>query len=326
MLVAIPALNEEATIADVVSRVPRSAPGVDAVDVLVVNDGSTDGTVRCAVEAGADVVSHPQSRGVGAAFHTALNYAMARPVDLLVTIDGDGQFDPGDIPKLIRPVVEDRADFTTASRFADTTLTPSMPWVKRWGNRMMSRLISRIARQRFHDVSCGMRCYNRPAAMHLNLLGTFTYTQEVFLNLAFKGLRIVEVPIAVRGVRQHGDSRVAGSILRYALKTSSIIFRCYRDYRPMRFFGRLALALMVPGVGLAVYFLVNYIATGKFAGEKWAAFTGAALFVFGLILLLMGVAGDMLNRHRIYLEELLYDVRTQRRTRPPDGRDDGGVT
>ena len=120
-----------------------------------------------------------------------------------------------------------------------------MPAVKRWGNRAMSSLISRLAGQEFHDVSCGMRCYSRRAALQLHLVGRFTYTQEVVLNLAFKGLRIAEVPVRVRGEREFGESRVAGNLWRYALRSAQIIFRAYRDYHPLRFFGGLAAALLV---------------------------------------------------------------------------------
>jgi hypothetical protein len=174
----------------------------------------------------------------------------------------------------------------------------------------MSRLISRLVGQRFYDVSCGMRCYNRRAAMSLNAIGEFTYTQEVFLNLAFKGLRMVEVPIRVQGVRRHGKSRVANSLWRYGANTLWIIFRCYRDYRPMRFFGRLAALFMIPGLALEIFLLVHRITTGGFKGQIWAGFTGAGLFLLGLIMLLMGIIGDMLDRHRIYLEEILYHLRS----------------
>lgn len=100
-----------------------------------------------------------------------------RGVDLIVTLDADGQFDPSGMPALIEPVVAGEADFSTASRFKDPSLQPDMPWVRLWGNRVMSRVISRLARQKFHDLSCGMRCYSRTAALHLDLLGHFTYTQ-----------------------------------------------------------------------------------------------------------------------------------------------------
>jgi hypothetical protein len=154
-----------------------------------------------------------------------------------------------------------------------------------------------------------MRCYSRRAALSLNLLGQFTYTQEVFLNLAFKQMRLAEVPIKVRGRRQHGDSRVAGNLLNYALKTSRIIFRCYRDYHPMRFFGWLAVALLIAAAGLASFFVVHYLVTGSFSPHKWAGFISACLAALSLMMFFMGMIGDMLNRHRIYLEELLYRQR-----------------
>ena len=313
LLVTMPALNEERTVGDVIRAIPRDIPGVRSVDVLVINDGSTDATEAKAVEAGAEVINQPCRMGVGAAFHTALRYTLENPYDLVVSIDADGQFDPGHIPVLVEPVVSGRADFTTASRFKDPSLVPPMPWMKRWGNRMMSRLISRIAGQKFYDVSCGMRCYSSKAAMHLNLRGAFTYTQEVILNLAFKQMRIVEVPLAVRGSRQYGQSRVADNLFKYGMNTLRIIFRCYRDYRPMQFFGLLTLLLMVPGFLLEVFLLVHYIATGALSPHKWAGFVGAGLFIMGMLTFLIGMVGDMLDRQRIYLEELLYERRRQNR-------------
>jgi glycosyltransferase involved in cell wall biosynthesis len=309
LVVILPALNEQATVGDVIRRIPSRIAGVADVRALVVDDGSSDATQAEAEAAGAKVVSHGRRRGVGAAFQTGIGQALEMGADLIVSIDADGQFDPATIPTLIAPVVAGDADFATASRFADPRLAPKMPPIKRWGNRMMSRLVSHLAGQRFHDVSCGMRCYNRAAALSLNAIAAFTYTQEVFLNLAFKGLRIVEVPIPVEGVRRHGDSRVANNLWRYGVNTLWILFRCYRDYRPMRLFGGMALAMMVPAVLLEVFLLVHYLRTGSFSPHKWAGFTGAALLTLGLLSLLMGLLGDMLDRHRIYLEEVLYHVR-----------------
>jgi len=309
LLVAIPALDEARTVGGVVAGIPRDIPGVDEVRVLVVDDGSRDATGEEAARAGARVIRHDRTRGVGAAFHTALAFALSEGADLVVSIDADGQFDPADIPKLVAPVREGRADFATASRFADPALVPEMPWAKRWGNRMMSRLVSRLAGQTFRDVSCGMRCYSRRAALSLHPMGAFTYTQEVFLNLAFKQMRIVEVPIRVRGEREFGESRVAGDLVRYALHTAAIIFRCYRDYRPMRFFGGAALLFAAPALGLWAFLGVHYLATGSFSPYKWTGFAGAALLGFALAAFFLGVVGDMLNRHRTYLEELVERAR-----------------
>jgi glycosyltransferase involved in cell wall biosynthesis len=313
LLVALPALDEEKTVAAVVRGVPRSIPGVGAVEVLVVDDGSSDRTAEEAEAAGAFVIRHPHPRGVGAAFHTALACGIERGADLIVSIDADGQFDPADIPALVRPVAAGEADFATASRFIDPDLIPEMPGIKLWGNRMMSRLISSLAGETFHDVSCGMRCYSRDAALRLTLTASFTYTQEVVLNLAFKQMRIVEVPIRVRGQREHGESRVAKNLWRYGWRTARIAFRSFRDYKPMRFFGGLAAGLLVPAAGLLLFLFQHYLSTGNFSPHKWAGFTALGLTVVALLLLQLGMTGAMLARHRVYLEEVLYRQRADQR-------------
>jgi glycosyltransferase involved in cell wall biosynthesis len=317
VLVVLPALDEARTVGRVIGAIPHDLPGVSSVEALVVDDGSSDGTSEEAQRAGARVIRHPEPRGVGAAFATALQHGIDAGFDLIVSIDADGQFDPADIRVLIQPLVSGDADFTTASRFLDPQLEPEMPPLKRWGNRMMSRLVSRLAGQTFRDVSCGMRGYSRKAALSLHPFGNFTYTQEVFLNLAFKQLRIVEVPIAVRGEREYGDSRVASNLWRYGLRSSGIIFRCYRDYKPMLFFGSIAAAAFLFALGLGGFLLLHYLSTGGFSPHKWAGFLAATSAALGTLLLFMGVLGDMLNRHRVYLEELLFRERSRSTDRKP---------
>ena len=311
LIVALPALNEAATIGDVISRIPDSITGIDEIQVIVIDDGSDDATSAIAKANGAKVIRHIERRGVGAAFQTAVKYAVQNQASFLATLDSDGQFSPEDLPTLLEPVTNGDAEFSSASRFKDPEMVPDMPWIKKWGNRKISQLISQLTGQKFYDVSCGMRCYNRKALLNLNLIGDFTYTQEVFLNLAFKKIRIVEVPIRVRGVREFGNSRVANSLIRYAVNSSRIIWRAYRDYRPLRFFGWLAVFLLVPAMVLFAFLMVHYLSTGRFSPHKWAGFTAAALGVFSIMMFYAGMIGDMLVRHRIYLEELLYLTREQ---------------
>ena len=307
----MPALNEAATIGNVIERIPITISGIDQIQVIVIDDGSSDATAEIAKSQGATVVKHTSQRGVGAAFQSAVRYAVEHQADFLATLDSDGQFNPEDLPKLLRPVVDGEAEFTTASRFKDPELVPEMPAIKKWGNRKIAQLISRLTGQKFHDVSCGMRCYDRKALLSLNLVGEFTYTQEVFLNLAFKKMRIIEIPIKIQGEREYGKSRVASSISRYAINSSRIIWRAYRDYRPLNFFGTLAAGLGVPAIVLFGFLMIHYMLNGKFSPHKWAGFTAAALGVFAVMMFYAGMIGDMLVRHRIYLEELLYLARQQ---------------
>ena len=311
LLVCLPALNEEHTIEQVIRGIPLHISGIHSIDILVVDDGSTDRTGVRAAGAGAVVLRHAAPRGVGAAFHSALSYGIEHGADLIVNIDADGQFNPADIPTLIAPVVAGEADFTTASRFKDPALIPPMPGIKIWGNRMMSRLVSRLTGQTFYDVSCGMRCYSRHAALQLHVQAQFTYTQEVFLNLAFKHLRIVEVPIRVRGEREFGKSRVASNLWRYGFRTANIIFRVYRDYFPLRFFGGLAFGLVLLAQGLGLFLFIHYLQTNALSPHKWAGFGAIACLALSLMMVHLGMVGDMLNRQRIYLEELLYRQRIQ---------------
>jgi len=194
----------------------------------------------------------------------------------------------------------------------------------------MSRIISNLTGQKFYDVSCGMRCYGRRAALQLYLLARFTYTQEVFLNLAFREVRIVEVPIRVRGVREFGHSRVAGSLWRYGFRTAAIIIRSYRDYWPLYFFGVIALALLGCAAVLGGFFLVHYLRTGMFWPHTWAGVSAGACIGLAALMIHLGLIGDMLNRHRIYLEELLYRQRDRGQQLPlsttqRDGRRGSGA-
>jgi glycosyltransferase involved in cell wall biosynthesis len=310
LVVTIPALNEEATIGQVVCGVPRKVPGVDEVEVIVVNDGSTDATAERAAEAGALVVTLHNRPGLGKVFGTGLERAMRRGADIIVNIDGDGQFDPADIAKLIHPILEGEADFVTCSRFADPELHPTMPAVKYWGNRMVTRIINWVCGgTSFTDVSCGFRAFNREAAYRLTLFGKFTYTQETFIDLFSKGLRMAEVPLKVRGVREHGKSRVASSIFKYATNSLPIILRAMRDIQPLKFFGGIALFLFIPGFLIGAFVSGYYIMEGRTSPFTSLIMISGVLITISFVLGVLALLADMLGRHRKITEELLYLAR-----------------
>ena len=310
LVVTIPALNEEATIASVIAGVPRRLPGVDEVEVIVVNDGSTDRTAEFAAEAGALVVSLHNRPGLGKVFGTGLERAMRRGADIIVNIDGDGQFDPADIGKLVHPILEGEADFVTCSRFADPDLWPEMPKVKFWGNRVVTNIINWVCGgTSFTDVSCGFRAFNREAAYRLTLFGRFTYTQECFIDLFSKGVRMAEVPLKVRGVREHGKSRVASSIFKYATNSLPIILRAMRDIQPLKFFGGIALLLFIPAMVLATFVTAYYIINGRTTPYTSLITMSGVAITLAFLLGVLALLADMLGRHRKISEELLYLAR-----------------
>jgi glycosyltransferase involved in cell wall biosynthesis len=313
LAVIIPALNEEATIADLVQRIPRKIDRIVDVRVIVVDDGSTDATARKAELAGALVIRHATNLGVGAAFGTGVRTALEIGADLVVNMDGDGQFDPGDIPQLLRPIVEDGAGFATCTRFGNPDLIPDMPWLKRMGNIWMSRLVGWLSwRRQFTDVSCGFRAYTRDTLLRLNLYGRYTYTQETFINLAAKNIPMTEVPLSVRGTRAFGESRVAPSISKYVLRAVPIIFRTFRDLRPLLFFGSIALIVLIVGLALGGFVFLHWVDTGNTSPFRSLLLGSGVAIILSFLLGVLAFLADMLNRHRKLLEEAIYLLRLMR--------------
>jgi len=306
LLVVVPAFDEAAAVGDVVRSVPRELSGVARVDVLVVDDGSSDATGAEARAAGADVIRHDVNRGLGRAFQTALDAALARGVDVMVNVDADGQFDPREIGALVAPILAAEADFVAGDRFSGGRGRPEhMPRLKYWGNALVSWLVGRIARRRFPDVSSGFRAYSREALLWLNLHGAFTYTQESFLDLATKGLAIRQVPVAVRYTPER-RSKVAGSLVRYALFAGTIVLRTFRDYQPLRFFGLLGAACLAPALALGAFVARHYLMMGSFTPYKSVAFAAAYMATLTVVLWVLAVVADMLDRLRSNQERLLY--------------------
>jgi glycosyltransferase involved in cell wall biosynthesis len=311
LVVIIPALNEEKTVGAVLDGIPAGIPGIDAIEKIVIDDGSDDHTAEIASAHGARVIRHLENRGVGAAFSTGINAALEAQADIIVNMDGDGQFDPSGISDLIQPLLAGRAEFTTCTRFARRDLIPRMPLIKRWGNRWMCMIINAVTANRFTDVSCGFRAYTRDTALRLNLFGDFTYTQETFLDLAQKKVRMAEVPLKVRGEREFGTSRVAGSISRYALRAGSIILLSLRDTKPLVFFGVIGLAVLLAGVAAGVFLVVHWLDTGMTTPYQSLVTVSALAMILGFLLIVLALVADMLGRQRRNQDLILYLLKKQ---------------
>jgi len=306
LLISLPAYNEEKTIAFVIKSIPVNINGIDEINILVFDDGSTDKTRELAESSGATAIGNSENKGLSRVFQEIVEKALEQNVDVLVNIDADGQFNGRDVPKLLEPILKNRADCVTASRFINKELIPQMPKFKKWGNEKVARLISFVARKRLYDVSCGFRAYSKEALLNLNLFSKFTYTHESLLNLIFKGLRIVEVPVRVKGEREFGNSKVAHNLWRYGYNIFNTIFRTMLDYKPLKFFGWSGIILFIIGFLLDLFVLIRLLAIGEITPYKSVGFGGLALNIFGLLLFIIGLIADMINRVRMTQERILY--------------------
>jgi len=302
--VAIPALNEAETLPWVLSGVPGELSGIP-VDILVVDDGSSDDTAAVALKAGARVVSHGRNMGLGQAFRTMLSAAREGGYFFMATLDADGQFDPAYLSALAAPVLENECDFSTASRFADPGLVPNMPRLKKWGNRRVARLVSRLGGIRIMDATCGYRFYGPRALERVACLSRFTYTQEVIIDLVMKGMRVREVPLPILGERASGKSRIAGNLWRYALLSIEAMYSVAHGHTPWKIYGAPALVLISLGAVMGLFVLIHWLSTGAVTPYAGLGIGGLFLITFGILMLLFASVADIGSSNRKLLEELI---------------------
>jgi glycosyltransferase involved in cell wall biosynthesis len=305
LAVVIPALNEEATIGSVVASVPRQIVGVDEVEVIVVDDGSGDQTQARARLAGADrIAAHPQNRGLTATFNRGIETALASGADIVVHMDGDGQHDGREIPRLIAPLLTSQADIVVGVRPLRAGGEGSR--TRRLGNRAGSWLFSRLLALPLSDFTSGFRAFSRDALLRLHVTSDYTYTLETLIQAARKRLAVAEVPIAVRP-RAVGESRMTSSLPRYIGRTAGQAFRCLLHTNPLALFGRAAALMMLLSLAFTSWFVFGYRDGGMHLPALLAALLASILSV-GLVV--SGLVADGINSNRRLLEEALYRLKS----------------
>lgn len=294
LVVLIPAYNEESNIAKAVLGIPRKIRGVDKVEVLVVDDGSRDKTSELALNAGADkVVSHKRNMGVGAAFMTGIRNAISMNADVVVTVDADSQFDSNQIPELIVPILNQQLDVVIGSRFL-LGVPKNIPGIKMLGNRIFSKIVSWLTGQKFTDTQTGFRAYSREALFHVSIVNDFTYTQEVLIDLKFKGLRIGETPVSVL-YDEKRKSRVVKNVFDYSSRALSIIIRTLVYHKPILSFGLLGAVLIGGGI------LAKLLAISEILVVNASLSTG--LIILGAVSFMMGIFASVVFMRQAFAEK-----------------------
>lgn len=305
LLVCIPAYNEEKTIASVIREIPRDI--ADEVNVIVIDDGSTDKTAEIAREAGADrIISFKQNRGLGSVFRTALETALEMNVDILVNIDADNQYDPKEIPELVRPIIKEEADIVLGSRFRGTI--EEMPLQKRIGNILVTKVTSFASGFLVSDAQTGFRAYSKEAILRLDIFSDYTYVQETIIQAANKGLKITEIPCTFRK-RRYGDSRLISNIFDYAKNSIAIILRTYLRYKSLKAFLYLGGFVFFLGILAAFRVLVHFLQTGYVTPYYPTTILSAILLIIGFQVVILGLLADLIDSNRKIQDEILYRLK-----------------
>ena len=307
--------DEAATIGAVLDKIPTRITGIDRIEKWVIDDGSTDNTAQVAKKHGAKVVSDGVQKRLAFRFREAVELALENGADVMVNIDGDAQFDPTEIPRLLKPIQDKQADFVPANRFKDASTgkirrPTGMPWAKYIGNKLGARVVGELSGMRFADVTCGFRAYNRRALLALNINSDYTYTQESFQVLAMKKLRIVDVPIHITYYPGR-KSRVVRNIFQFVFGSALNILRAYRDYAPLRFFGALGLLFFVPGLALLLFVAIHWLQTAAFSPYKAVGLVGLYLFTIGIIMWALALVADMFDRMLNNQEKMMELIKRQ---------------
>lgn len=308
LVIQIPCLDEEKTLPATLADLPREVPGFDRVEWMVIDDGSTDRTVEVARSLGVDhVVRMNGNQGLARAFMTGLVEAVERGADVVVNTDADNQYRADDIPLLVEPIRDGRADVVIGSRPISTIRHFSL--VKRWLQRLGSWVTRALSRTRVRDAPSGFRAFSREAALRLNVFSSFTYTLETIVQAGQTNLRVVDVPVRVNPPSR--PSRLIRSLDDYVRRSVFDLLATYLVYRPVRAFGLLAALFFAPALFLAGRYLV-YVALGEGAGHVQSVIASGVLAICGFLTLGLGVVAHLLGVNRRLLEELRFLARRDR--------------
>ncbi|MHA1265184.1 MAG: glycosyltransferase family 2 protein [Candidatus Helarchaeota archaeon] len=285
----IPAYNEEANIGNVITRTLKY---VD--QVVVLNDGSTDNTENVAKEAKAIVRSHITNQGLGLTIRDGINEAMKLGADVIVTIDADGQYDPDQIPDLLNPILDGKADLVLGSRFMGTITR--MSWLKKLGNKIITLITRNLMNIDITDAQTGFRAIKREVLEHIILTAEYTYTQEMIIRAAAEGFYITDVPVTFLE-RTDGKSRLIRDPAEYGLNNAMTMLRAYRDYRPMTLFGTIGVLMMLIGTLIGLYIVYEFFVLGTFETGQRLVTLAALMIMSGIQVLLFGLMADMMSRY-----------------------------
>jgi len=305
LVIQIPCYNEESTLPDTLRDLPREIDGIDEVEVLIVDDGSTDKTADVAQAYGvAHIVRLGRNRGLANAFVRGLEASVAAGADIIVNTDADNQYRGEDIKRLVQPILDGQADMVVGDR--GVTSLPEFSPLKRRLQQLGSWVVQTAAGVSTPDATSGFRALTREAALRTLILSQYSYTLESLIQAGARRMAIVYVPISVNP--QTRKSRLMRNIPHYIVNSTATILRAYTMYRPLRVFFFLGGVMIAAGMALGMRFLYYYL-SGMGTGKVQSLILTAVLLIVGFQTCMIGLVADLIAFNRKILEETLYRVR-----------------
>ena len=307
LIIQIPCLNEAETLPATLADLPTSLPGIDVIEVLVIDDGSKDGTADVARALGVHhIVRLTRNKGLAAAFMAGIDASLKQHADFIVNTDADNQYAGSDIGKLLQPLLSGSADLTIGDR--NIAELRHMSWRKRQLQALGSWVVRQVSSTSVPDTTSGFRAYTREAALRMTIVSEFSYTLESIIQAGKKRMAIAHVPVTTNPRTR--KSRLFDSIFGYIKRSSATIVRIYAMYEPLKVFSYIGLTIFGAGVLLALRFLYEYFTDVTFGGRMVQSLIFSAVFmIIGFQVLLMGLLADVISANRKLLEDLLYRVR-----------------
>ena len=305
LIIQIPCYNEAETLTETLKHLPKHINGVDAIETLIIDDGSLDATSEVARNNGVThVIRLTKRKGLATVFHTGLDACLKRGADIIVNTDADGQYKGEDIPRLVQPILENKADIVIGNR--DIEQVKQFSFIKKRLQRLGSWVVRQLAGSTIADATTGFRAYNKEAALRLNIISEYTYTLESIIQAEHKNLAIANITIQTNRVDR--PSRLFKNIPEYIKRSIVTIIRVYAMFNPFRMFLTLGTIFLTLGVIIASRFLFYYF-MGNGSGKIQSLIFAATFLIIGFQLLVVGLVSDLISANRKLIEETLLRVK-----------------